>query len=130
VSAIRQLTVMGEVAEPRHRGFELQFDAAGRAMALLADDDFGLAEREIHVGLPFLVFRRAGAGFLVRQVIFLAIDETSRRRRPARSSLIRASRTSCGRLSSRDSTCRDNCDSAITGTLSSLASALRFVVIR
>src|SRR6266581_2944649 len=36
---------------------------------------------------------------------------------------------SCGRLSSRFSTCRDNCDSAMIGTLSSLASALRLVVI-
>ena len=48
---------------------------------------------------------------------------TSPRRRPARSSRIRAGRHSCGRLSSRLSTARESCDSASTGTASSLAIA-------
>ena len=36
---------------------------------------------------------------------------------------------SCGRLSSRFSTARESCDRAMTGTFSSLARALRPVVI-
>src|SRR4051812_33159131 len=39
----RQMTVLREIAEPGELALELQFDRAGRAVALLADDDFGLA---------------------------------------------------------------------------------------
>ena len=96
VRPLRQWLSCGEIAEPRELAFELQFDRAGRAVALLADDDFGLAVHQRHVELPFLVFRRAGARLLVGEVIFLADTRTSPRRRPARSSRIRASRTVAG----------------------------------
>src|SRR6202790_104939 len=75
IAALRQVAVMREVAEPRQAGFELQFHGAGRAMPLLADDDFGLAVHQRHVELPFLVFRRAGPRLLVGQIIFLAEHE-------------------------------------------------------
>src|SRR4051794_38721474 len=74
-AASRHLTVRREVAEPRDRGFERQIDGAGRAVALLADDDFGLAVREVHVQPPFLVLGRARARLLHGEVVFLAIDE-------------------------------------------------------
>src|SRR5713101_3939439 len=43
IGSLRQLAVMGQVAEPRQAGLELQFDGAGGAVPLLADNDFGLA---------------------------------------------------------------------------------------
>src|SRR5882757_2525860 len=36
----RQVAVMGQIAESRKLAFKLQFDRAGGAVALLADDDF------------------------------------------------------------------------------------------
>src|ERR1700709_61818 len=38
-----QMAVLGKVAEPGELTLERQFDHAGRAVALLADDDFSLA---------------------------------------------------------------------------------------
>src|ERR1044072_9936939 len=35
VGPLLQMAVMGEIAEPRQAGFELQFHVAGRAVALL-----------------------------------------------------------------------------------------------
>src|SRR5499427_3318610 len=64
VAAIRQLAVMGEIAEAGDRGIEVQLDRAGRTMALLADDDFGPADRALHVCLPFGVFLGAGTRLL------------------------------------------------------------------
>jgi hypothetical protein len=69
------MAVLGEIAEPRQAGFELQFHGAGGAMALVADDDFGLAVHQRHVELPFFIFRRARTRFLVGEVIFLAEHE-------------------------------------------------------
>src|SRR5438105_14299899 len=40
IGPIGQMVVMGEVAKPRHRGVELQFDGTSRTVALFADDDF------------------------------------------------------------------------------------------
>ncbi len=74
-SPVRQMAVLRQIAEPRELALELQFDGAGRAVALLADDDFGLAVHQRHVELPFFVFRRADARLLVGEVIFLAIHE-------------------------------------------------------
>src|SRR6185312_5924393 len=75
IGPIRYLTVGREVAEPRHRRLEMQLDRTGRAVALLADDDFRLAMGEAHVDLPLLVFRRARTRLLVGEVIFLAEHE-------------------------------------------------------
>src|SRR5260370_32337094 len=69
---IGQMAVMRQSAESRKLAFKLQFDRAGRAVALLADDDLGLAVHKRHVELPFFVFRRTDARFLVGEVIFLA----------------------------------------------------------
>src|ERR1700722_3986115 len=71
IGALRQVAVDGQIAEPRELALELQFDGAGRTMALLADDDFGLAVHQRHVELPFLVFRRPDSRFLVGKIIFL-----------------------------------------------------------
>ena len=45
LDALGQTLVARERGEARHRALELQLDGAGRAVALLADDDFGLAVR-------------------------------------------------------------------------------------
>ncbi len=57
------------------RGVELQFDDAGGAVALLADDDFGDAGDLVHLVLPFLMLGGVGARLLAGEVIFLAVDE-------------------------------------------------------
>src|SRR5260370_737126 len=75
IGSLRQLAVMGQVAEPRQAGLELQFDGAGRAVPLLADHDSGLAMHQRHVQLPFLVFRRAGPRLLVGEIVFLTDHE-------------------------------------------------------
>ncbi|GCC49577.1 hypothetical protein chiPu_0033706, partial [Chiloscyllium punctatum] len=72
---IRNLTVGCEIAEPGDAGLEVQFDGAGRAVALLADDDFGLAMGQFQLHLPFFVLGGAGARLLVGEVVFLAIHE-------------------------------------------------------
>src|ERR1700676_5333561 len=75
VRSVGQMVVQRQIAEPGETGLELQLDRAGGAVALLANDHFGLAVHQRHVKLPFLIFRRARAGFLVRQIIFLAEHE-------------------------------------------------------
>src|SRR3546814_3990791 len=47
--------VVGEVAEFRRLGLEVQPHLAGRAVARLGHDDFGEAEDALHLGRPFLV---------------------------------------------------------------------------
>ena len=44
--AVGQVTVVREIAEAGELALELQFDRARRTVALLADDDFGLAVRQ------------------------------------------------------------------------------------
>src|SRR5713101_3517785 len=75
IGSLRQMAVMRQIAEPRQAGLELQFDGAGGAVPLLADDDFGLAVHQRHVQLPFFVFRRAGPRLLVGEIVFLAEHE-------------------------------------------------------
>src|SRR3954470_4328749 len=75
VGSFRQMAVMGRIAELRHGGIELQFDGAGRAVPLLADDDFGLAVHQRHVELPFFIFRRAGPRLLVGQIVLFPEHE-------------------------------------------------------
>jgi hypothetical protein len=53
VDPLGQLLVAGEIVEARHRGLEAQLHRAGRSVALLADDDFGLAVDGSLLGLPF-----------------------------------------------------------------------------
>src|SRR6266567_4607437 len=72
---VGQVTILREVAEPRKLALELHIHGACGTVALLADNDFGLAVRTIHVRLPVRVFRRAGAWLLVLQVVFLAVHE-------------------------------------------------------
>ena len=54
---------------------KLELHGAGRAVALLADDDFGAAVHLLHLALPGEVLGRAFLGLLVLEVVFLAIDE-------------------------------------------------------
>src|SRR6266513_2527850 len=44
----RELTVALQIVEARHRRIELKIDRTGRAVALLADDDFRLAMHRGH----------------------------------------------------------------------------------
>src|SRR5947208_589781 len=50
-NAVRQIIVFDEITEPRELPFELQSDSARRSVALLCDDDFGLAKGKLHVEL-------------------------------------------------------------------------------
>src|ERR1700722_18039709 len=75
IRPLRQVGVLRQIAEAGELAFESQFDHAGRAVALLADDDFGLAVHQRHVELPLFVFRRADPRLLVGEVIFLAVHE-------------------------------------------------------
>src|SRR6266404_6746479 len=75
IAAVGQMAILCEIAEARELAFELYLHRAGGAVALLADDDFGLAVHQRHVELPFFVFRRTDARFLVGEVIFLAEHE-------------------------------------------------------
>src|SRR5580704_177304 len=72
---LRQMVVAGEVAETRDLGIELQVDRAGWSVALLADDDLGLAVGRIHLDLPLDVLVGARPRLLVAQVVFLAVHE-------------------------------------------------------
>src|SRR5215813_9539060 len=56
-----QPLVVSEIGETRHVGLELQLHRAGRAVALLADDDLGLAVHRLHVGLPLEMLFGPGA---------------------------------------------------------------------
>src|ERR1700761_1052907 len=69
----RQVILFDKVAKSRELPFEVQFDGAGRPVALFGDDDFGLAQGEVHFELPFLMFGGAELRLLVLQIIFLAI---------------------------------------------------------
>src|SRR3974377_127684 len=61
-----------QIGETRHRPVELQFDRAGRPMALLADDHFGLTLDPISLGLPFLKLLTVRLEWLAhRMIIFL-----------------------------------------------------------
>src|SRR5271167_4384236 len=75
IRSFGQMVVDREIAETRHTGLELKFYRAGGAVALLADDHFGLAVHQRHIQLPFFIFRRAGAGLLICQIIFFTEDE-------------------------------------------------------
>src|SRR5882724_1837035 len=73
--AVGHNAVMGEVAEARELALEMDFHRAGGAVALLADDDFGLAFGTFHFGLPCRMFGRIRARLFVGEVIFLTIHE-------------------------------------------------------
>src|SRR5829696_10347686 len=75
IAAIGRVGILREIAEAGELAFELDFRRPGRAVALLADDDFGLAVHQRHVELPFFVFGRADTGLLVGEVILLAVHE-------------------------------------------------------
>src|SRR5262249_20812201 len=68
MAVIRQLAAMGEVAESRDGGVEVQFDRARRAVALLADNHFSPAERPLHVLHPLRVLLGAGPRLLHGEV--------------------------------------------------------------
>ena len=70
-----QMVVGAEIAEARDGGVELQLHGAGRAVALLADDDLGLAVHQRHLGLPLEVLFGARPRLLVAEVVFLAEHE-------------------------------------------------------
>src|SRR5262249_61351114 len=65
------LIVAPGVVEAGARRVELDVDGAGRAMALLADDDLGLPVHAGHLPLPFRMLVGARPRLLVAQVIFL-----------------------------------------------------------
>jgi len=62
--AVGQIIIFDEITKSRELPLELQFDSARRSVALLGDNDFSLAESEIHFELPFLMFGRAELGSL------------------------------------------------------------------
>src|SRR5260370_40342637 len=64
-----------EIGEPRHVGLELHLHCAGRAVALLTDDDLGAAVHGFHFGLPLEVLFRSGPRLAVLVVVFLAKHE-------------------------------------------------------
>ena len=69
------MIVGGEVGEAGELRLELHLYGAGRAMALLADDDLSRAVRRVHLGLPLEVLLGTGARLLHGEVILLTIDE-------------------------------------------------------
>src|SRR6516162_2897550 len=68
----RHLIVAREIIEAGDRRVELDVDGAGWAVALLADDDLGLAVHAGHFHLPLRILVGARPRLLVAQVIFLA----------------------------------------------------------
>src|SRR6516225_4263967 len=64
-----------EVREPGNVGLKLQLDRTGWTMALLADNDLGLAVNGIHLGLPFKMLLGAGPRFFILEVVLLAEDK-------------------------------------------------------
>jgi hypothetical protein len=54
-----------EIAEARDRGVELQLHGAGRAVALLADDDLGLAVHQRHSVCHLMCSSVPGRGSLL-----------------------------------------------------------------
>ena len=53
----------------------MQFDDAGGAVTLLADDDFGNTGHPVHLLLPFEMLGRVGPGLGAPEIIFFPIDE-------------------------------------------------------
>src|SRR5262245_9941490 len=72
---LRHLIVLREIIEASDSRVELDTDGTGRPMALLADDDLGLAVHIGHFHLPSRVVVGAWPRFLVAQIIFLAENE-------------------------------------------------------
>src|SRR6187551_3246710 len=62
-----QMAVLREVEEAGELALEAESHCAGRTMALLGDNDLGLAARLVHLVLPLHVFGRAGLWLLVPQ---------------------------------------------------------------
>src|SRR6185312_10584286 len=74
--AVRQVVLACERGETRDRAVELQFDGAGRAVALLADDHFGFAVHLVRFRHPFRELLTVGLHRLAHLVIiFLAKQE-------------------------------------------------------
>src|SRR5260370_26195661 len=71
----RHLIVAREVIEASNRRVELDIDGARRPVALLADDDLGLAVYAGHLHLPFRMLVGAGPRLLVAQVVFFTEHE-------------------------------------------------------
>src|SRR6476646_4316347 len=67
-----ELVFLGEIGEARHIVLEVQRDVTGWSVALLADDDLGLAVDFFHFRRPLEVFFSSGARFAIAQVIFFA----------------------------------------------------------
>src|SRR5690348_17636538 len=71
----RQMVVLGEVEEAGELALETHLHGAGRPVALLGNDDLGLAAGLVHLVFPLRVFERAGLRLPVLEIIFLAEDE-------------------------------------------------------
>src|SRR6476659_3948580 len=71
----REVVLLGEVGKAGDVRLELQRDRAGRSMALFADDHFGLAVDQLHLGLPLEMLFGADARLAIAQVILLAKHE-------------------------------------------------------
>src|SRR5664279_4779146 len=68
---LRQMVGLRQGREFRDGAFELQFDRAGRAVALLADDDLGPAVHLFALRQPFREFLAVGLQRLAHLVIVL-----------------------------------------------------------
>src|SRR5438105_4467134 len=75
LETLRQVVGADQVLELGEARVELQFDNAGGAVALLADDHLGHTMHLAHAVLPFLMLGGVGAGLGAAQIIFLAVDE-------------------------------------------------------
>lgn len=64
-----------KIGKARELALKRQIHGAGRAMSLLADDDFGLAPRCRKLNFPFHVSIGAGRRLSILQIIFFAIDK-------------------------------------------------------
>ena len=72
-----------QIPKAREFGFKEQLDGAGRAMALLGDDQFRLVMRHFHILLPFIhgtleflgMVEGKLLGRALHQIIFVTIDE-------------------------------------------------------
>src|SRR5262249_32103428 len=84
----RHLIVAREVIEASNRRVELDIDGARRPVALLADDDLGLAVHAGRLHLPFRMLGRAAAPCCSSSILHGTRKEP--RRRPARSNPTRA----------------------------------------
>src|ERR1043165_1904871 len=66
---------IGEIGEARHVRIEVELHGPGRSVALLAENEFGLAVHLLHLGHPLEVLFGAHAGLLVLQVVLLSEHE-------------------------------------------------------